>query len=305
MTNQNHMKSITSTCSFLVLFSFLAQAQKLPNTNVYLFNMIQKSDSVFQFEKPLFLTGFNSDGYNNQPAFVSNDEIYLTVQMADDTTQTDIYSLNLRTKTKTRITATPDSEYSPQVKPGSDDDSPMFSCVRVEKDGQQTQRLWEFPMDRSNNGKPAFEKVKGVGYYTWLNNKKAAVFITGEPHRLAMADTRRDKLENITANIGRALQRLPNGNLAFVHKYGTSSWLLKKLNAGTKRSELITATPKEKEDFIILGNGTFLLGNGSKLLKFNPKKDNTWIEIADFKYYGINNITRMAVRDGKIAIVSK
>ncbi len=299
------MKSVISTIAFLLVFSLFAQAQKLPNTNVYLFNMIQKSDSVFRFEKPLLLTGFNIDGYNNQPTFVSDDEIYLTVQMANDTTQTDIYSLNTRTKTKTQVTATVDSEYSPQLMLGTDKDGPMFSCVRVESDGKQTQRLWEFPIDRSNNGNPSFKKVKGVGYYAWLNSKKAAVFITGEPHRLAIADKRKDNVSNITANIGRALQRMPDGSLAFVHKLGENTWLLKKLNAGSRRSDLITATPKGKEDFIILGNGTFLLGNGSKLFKFNPKRDNTWVEIADFKYYGINNITRMAFRNGKIAIVSK
>lgn len=298
------MKSVIATIAFFFVLSFSTQAQKLPTTNVYLFDMKQETDSTFRFEKPLFLTGFNVDGYNNQPTFVSNDEIYLTVQMADDTTQTDIYSLNIKTKTKTRITATIDSEYSPKIIPGNDD-QPKFSCVRVEKDGQQTQRLWEFPMDRSDNGQPAFKKFKGVGYYAWLNSKKAAVFITGDPHRLAIADKRRDNLTNITANVGRSLQRMPNGSLAFIHKLSEKSWLLKNLNADSRRSDLITAAPKGKEDFIILGNGTILLGNGSKLFKFDRKKDNAWVEIADFKYYGINDITRMAFRNGKLAIVSK
>ncbi len=298
------MKSVISTLAFLLVFSLFAQAQKLPNTNVYLFNMIQESDSVFRFEKPLLLTGFNKDGYNNQPTFINNDEIYLTVQMADDTTQTDIYALNLRTKTKTRVTATADSEYSPQLMPGKNDE-PMFSCIRVEKDGNQTQRLWEFPLDRSTNGQPAFKSVKGVGYYAWLNSKKAAVFIVGDPHRLAIADKRKDNVTNITANIGRSLQRMPDGSLAFVHKLGENSWLLKNLNSESRRSNLITATPKGKEDFIVLGNGMIILGNGSKLFKFDPKKDNQWIEIADFKYYGITDITRMAFRNGKLAIVSK
>jgi len=304
MTNEKLMKSIISTIAFLMAFSLFTQAQKLPNTNVYLFDMKQETDSTFRFEKPLFLTAFNVDGYNNQPTFVSDDEIYLTVQMADDTTQTDIYSLNLKTRTKTRITATVESEYSPQVIPSSDD-NPMFSCVRVEKDGKQTQRLWEFPIDRSTNGQPAFETVTGIGYYTWLNSKKAAVFIVGEPHRLAIADKRKNNVSNITANIGRSLQRMPDGSLAFIHKLGESTWLLKNLNTSSRRSDLITAAPKGKEDFIVLGNGTILLSNGSKIFKFNRKKDNAWVEIADLKFHGINNITRMAYRNGKIAIVSK
>jgi len=99
---------------------------------------------------------------------------------------------------------------------------------------------------------------------------------------------------------------MPNGNLAFVHKMGDNSWLLKKLNVNSKRPELITAMINEKEDFAIMPDGTFIMGSGSKLYKFNQKKDNSWVEIADFKYYGINNITRLAIRNGKqIAIVSK
>jgi len=302
--------------STLLLLAFIAfsihtlKAQQLPKTNIYHFNIEQRSDSLYSFTKPLYLTGFNSEGYNNQPTFVSDHEIYLTVQMADDTTQTDIYSLNLKTKTKTQITATADSEYSP-MRSGvrADSDTPAFSCVRVENDGENTQRLWGFPMNRSNNGQPIFEKVKGVGYHTWVTPTKAALFIVGNldnPHRLVIADESWGRVENITANIGRCLQRMPNGNLAFVHKMGDNSWLLKKLNVNSKRPELITAMINEKEDFAIMPDGTFIMGSGSKLYKFNQKKDNSWVEIADFKYYGINNITRLAIRNGKqIAIVSK
>ncbi len=293
------------TFALTLLFAWQANAQKLPKTNVYLFEMEQTEDNFYRFDKPLYLTAFNPKGYNNQPVFINDDEIYLTVQMANDTSQTDIYSLNLRTRTKTQVTATLDSEYSPQAKPGtSTDEGPMFSCVRAEADGNNTQRLWEFPMDRSNKGEPSYDGIEDVGYYLWLTYKKAAMFLVGNPHRLIIADKMRNKVINVTAKIGRCFQKLPNGNMAYVHKLSDNTWLLKELNPDSKKSELITATMKGKEDFVVLPDGTFIMGNGSKLYKFNKQKDNSWIEIGDFKHYGIRNISRLAVRGNRIAIVT-
>jgi hypothetical protein len=51
-------------------------------------------------------------------------------------------------------------------------------------------------------------------------------------------------------------------------------------------------------------NSIILAGRGTKLLKFDPKKDNDWIEIGDFRDYNITQISRLAISDdGKLAIV--
>ena len=46
------------------------------------------------------------------------------------------------------------------------------------------------------------------------------------------------------------------------------------------------------------------MAKGTKLYKFNPKQDETWLEIADFEEWGIRNITRIDIDANKIAIVS-
>ena len=92
----------------------LASAQ-LPNTNIYLFQMEQQGDSSFLFKNPQFITGFNSTGYNNQPAFISNDEIYFSMGSTSEESQTDIISLNLKTQVKTQVTKSEDREYSPTI----------------------------------------------------------------------------------------------------------------------------------------------------------------------------------------------
>lgn len=303
---------------FLTLIIFTALqvqlfAQALPVTQVFCFNMEQLTDSLFEFSNPLYLTDFNQGGYNNQPCWINENELFLTVQFASDTSQTDIYSLNIEDRALTRVTATPDSEYSPLVMPVgfsmNKENSRQFSVVRVENDGKSTQRLWQFPIDRSNNGKPVFQNVTEIGYHQWINRQKVALFIVGEngaPHNLSIANPATEFANSITNNIGRCMQLLPTGDLAYVTKLDDQSWLLKRLNTTTYRSELITATLPQCEDFCILKDGTILMGKGSKLYKFNRAYDVSWLEIADFAYYGIRNISRLAVSpDGKLAIVER
>lgn len=299
----------------LIAFTFLLcfavsniYSQQLPNTNLYVFDLTASSDTTYALSNPKYLSNFNPYGYNNQPHFASNELLLLTVQFPQDTTQTDIYSLNLATRTKTRITATVESEYSPTLVPMANPrDLPHFSTIRVESDGNNTQRLWKFPLNLSNNGQPLMPSVTDVGYHCWINPRELALFIVGEPHQLATADVAREDLTNVTANIGRCIQKMPRGNVAFVHKISANSWLIKSFNNANYRPKLVTATLKGSEDFVVLADGTFIAGRGSKLYKFNKSRDIGWVEIADLSYYDITDITRLAVNlvNDKIAIISK
>ena len=262
--------------------------------------MTQLTDSLFHFKNPKFLTGFNPNGYNNQPQFFTNNELYLTVQTPEDTSQSEIYLLNLANYTKTKVTQSADSEYSPTLMP----DGGHFSCIRVENDGKNTQRLWQFPIDRSNNGRPIFKDIKDIGYHFWINDFLVAMFIVGNPHRLIIGNTSDDSSRNITANIGRCFQKLPNGNIAFIQKLSDNNWQLKALDIDSYRSSVIIQCLAGSEDFVCMPEGTFLMAKGSKLYKFNKVIDKAWLEIADFKPYGIHNITRMSLsRDNKLVMV--
>lgn len=297
---------------FLFLFSFLiltaeSSAQELPNTNILLFDLNQKTDSVFQFSNPKFLTGFNENGYNNQPAFISDYELYLTAQFPEDTSQTDIYALDIKKNLLTRVTATVESEYSPTLVPGrgEQDGQAFFSCVRVEVDEDGSQRLWKFPLDRSNNGQVVFNSISNIGYHFWLNYREVLLFIVGNPHHLVLANTRDQSQKNVISRIGRCLQEMPNGDIAFVHKVTENTWLLKRMHARTLSEELITAALPDSEDFAVLGDGTIIMASGTKLFKFNRALDISWLEIADLGYYGVKKISRIAVNrlQDRIAIV--
>ena len=301
MNHQNTFSFMKKTFILLALvFCWKTADAQIPNTHIYLFKMEQFGDSLFQFNNPQLLTAFNEKGYNNQPAFFSNDEIYFSMGDASGTIPTNIVSLNLRTKVKTEITLSADREYSPTplIEPY------YFSCVRQEADGKDTQRLWVFPIDRSSKGQPILPKTTGVGYHCWLGNEIVALFIVGDPVKLAIANTKDKTVQTITSNIGRCLQRMENGNLAYIHKTSESNWTIKELDLETMRSTTIVSTVPQSEDFVILPKNTFVMASGSKLYKYQKGWDIGWLEIGDFSKLGLKNITRMAVsNDGKIALV--
>jgi hypothetical protein len=61
------------------------------------------------------------------------------------------------------------------------------------------------------------------------------------------------------------------------------------------------------EDFEIMEDGSFLMGKGSKLYRYDPKAEvPVWKEIADLKEYEISSITRLTLsKGGKLALVGK
>ena len=280
-------------------FTFSAIGQDLPISNIYLFD-VKKADSIYLFKNPRLLTDFNSRGYNNQPAFLSNTELLLTVQDPNDT-QTDIYLLDLDKKTKLRMTKTPESEYSPKPTPGN----LFFSCVRVEQDDDRSQRLWQYPLDRGDKGKASLRYLRGVGYYHWLDRFKVALYNVASTNYLSIADTRDESSRHLAPDVGRSFGTSPNGRLVFVHKITEGNWVLKAMNKATLQTQEIIRTLPGVEDFAILKDGTILMGRGSRIYKFHPVKDKKWKEIVDLKNIGISSVTRMAVSgDGKLAVVN-
>ena len=288
------------TLLFFFLLGLFVQAQPLPHHDVILFNL-QRPVGLGNWKAyaPRFLSNFNSKGYNNQPAFISDRELYLTVQRHPDTSQTDIYALDILLQRFTQVVRTPNlMEFSPTLMPNGT----SFSAVRVEIDGSQ--RLWEFPLDRSGAGRPVFPRLNNIGYHCWLSDTLVALFQVGEPHLLTVAGTSGYRSLRVASNIGRCLQRTPDNLLAFIQKATEQTWFIKKYDPYLKQSVIVTKTLAKSEDFVILPDGTYLAGNGSKLYQFKPGNNIDWVEIADFSEYGVKNITRLAQYDGKkLAVV--
>jgi len=277
------------------------RAQSVPRSNVYLFDMDQVTDSLFEFKNPRYLTDFNHNGYNNHPEFFDENTLYLSVQTPQQR-QPELYVFNLRDTTKARVTDTGAGEYSPARMP----DYYSFSAIRMEFDGRDTLlRLWQFPIDRLSNGRPIFKYIDNIGYYHWMNSQRVAIFQTeGSSNSLGIADTRTDEVKTIANQVGRCFRKLNNGNLLYVQKSRNGEWMFMERSLYRDQSREIINTLEGSEDFALLRDGTILMAQGSKLYKYDRINDEYWEEIADFRFYDISRITRLAVyQDRMIAIV--
>lgn len=281
--------------SLFVLTQLLpgAFSQKLDPHTVLLFELDGEGRDL-NLSQPKLLTGFNLNGYNNQPAFFPNGEIWLTTQRASDTTQTEIVALNPDSKQLTQITKTKLSEYSPTPMPGGKE----WSAVVVEADG--TQRLWSFPIQGGGQGKPILPEIKGVGYHLWLTDVDLALFIVGEPHSLIYTNTIKQKRTQITSNPGRCMAKSSKGLLYFVSKATDQTWFIKSYNPANGKQEIICQTLPGAEDFALLQGDQILMGQGAKLYL---RMGESWVQIADLQSLGVKKITRLALRNGLLAIV--
>ena len=147
-----------------------------------------------------------------------------------------------------------------------------------------------------------------IGYHCWLSDKKLALFIVaGAGNYLKLVNVEDQSSIQLQSGIGRSLARMSDGKLAFVQKATPQTWYIKSMDANSYNTDIIIETLPGSEDFAFLSDGTFIMGNGSKLYSYkigNPVKQ--WTEIADLSKHGVTNIKRLTVsRDqDKIAIVN-
>lgn len=296
-------KQIFILCIVTFISISAIQSQSLPSTNIYSFDM-DKFGEQFEFKNPKFLTGFNPTGFNNQPQWMNNNELYLSVMTPRDTFQTDIYSLSFLNNVLTRVTSTAESEYSPTLSP----DRKHFSCVRVDAGRGTAQRLWIYPLDRADAGRDLLSLHQSIGYHTWLTDKKVALFtLDGSSNYLKIVNVEDQSSIQLLSGIGRSFGKLPDGKLAFVQKATAQTWYIKSMDPITYATQIIMQTLPGSEDFSVLADGTIFMGNGGKLYAYKyGDAQKEWREAMDFSKFGIGNIKRLAVnRDqNRIAIVN-
>ena len=269
-----------------------------PSSSEILLIDVKTKARELKFSEPKKITDFI--GYNNQPSFMPDGRSILYTSIRNK--QADIYAYDLRSGQTTRITRTPESEYSPTLMP----DGKNISVVRVEADG--TQRLWKFPLA---GGRPSLilENIKPVGYHLWIDDHTLALFVLGLPGKsntLQIVDTRTVKVEVVVENPGRILRRIPNqAKFSFVHKISDQNWQIKAFDLRTRTSASLMATLPGVEDYAWLPDGKLLMAKDSKLFTVVPLTGANWAEVADFSKRGIKRITRIAVNGNgrRIAMV--
>ena len=279
--------------SWLLLLSGSASAQ-LPDTEIYLADF-SSADGKIKIAYPANIT--NRKGYDNQPAFTPDGKKVFYVSVID-TTQSDIYAYDLKTKITSQVTATKESEYSPIVL----QDGKNMTVVRVDRDSGQ--RFYSVPINQKLT--PTFiPGTDSIGYYCRIDEKRYAMFLVGKANTLQILNLSDTSRKLIASDIGRSLKLSPDKKfLYYILKSNEKEWKILKLNLETYDGEFFIETLPACEDFIVLPSGTLIMGQGSKIFSFTKGKDDFWKEEVDLGKT-FTKISRMALNPwgNKIAFV--
>ncbi len=283
-----------ASVAVLLCIAAPARGQAPPGTDIYLL-AASGTGSAMRLSTPRRVT--DRPGYDNQPSFTPDHASLLYSSIRDDG-QADTYRYDIATGAVTRVTHTPESEYSPTVMPGG----AGFSAVRVEMDS--TQRLWRFDL---NGGNPSLvlEQLAPVGYHAWMDPDRVAVFVLGTPPTLQMADVRSGRTAVLTNDIGRSLHKVPSRPaVSFLQRGADGPWIVERhLESGATR--VLTRPVGQNEYFAWTPTGSILMAEGSVMFRWRDGGVG-WVRVADLGHFGILEISRIAVSgDGRwIAVVA-
>jgi hypothetical protein len=269
--------------------------QAPPDTEIYL-APLRSVNGTLEVGPAVNVT--NSPGYDNQPFFTPDGRALLFTSVRGGGTQTDIYRVAVPPgPAPVQVTRTPESEYSPTVTP-----SGALSVIRVELDGNNTQRLWQFTID-GGDPRVVLEQLKPVGYHAWADDKTLALFVLGQPATLQTADATTGAARVIASDIGRSIQVIPGGtsprDISFVPRERsgeTVRLLIKKVNPRTGEISLLTPAVEggTEADTAWTPDGTLLMVRGSTLYGWRAGQSG-WKEIASLERLSLRGVTRLAV----------
>jgi dipeptidyl aminopeptidase/acylaminoacyl peptidase len=262
--------------------------------------------------RPVNIT--NNPGYDNQPSFSPDGStVFFTSDRGAPASvqtlfRTDIYRYDITSKKVTRVTDTPEGEFSPTVTP----DGGHISVIRVEADS--TQRLWRFTLD-GKQPELVLTAIEPVGYHAWVDGHTLVLFVLGQPATLQLADTRTGTAEIVARGVGRSIQRIPGGRtISFVEREpaaqqgGAPTLWIRELDPGTKRvTPLVRAVAGATEaDCAWDAHGMLLMAHGGALYGWR-RGDAGWTRVADLDALGLNGVTRLAVspKGDRIALVTQ
>lgn len=246
-------------------------------------------------------------GYDNQPAFLPDGSGI--VYVSDTFGATEVYRYTFASKTATRLTTTPQAEFSPT--PFADGTG--FSAVVVgSPDAEveaytESQTLWRYGWD----GTPVenlLPKQTRIGYHVWVDTTHIGIVRVGPngeaPNALLVVDRTTGVAQTVAPNAGRSL--VSDGkSVYFVDKRDSADWTVS--TAAGPLTSTPPNTPGEdesarSEDFRLLPDGSLLMAHGARLLRWKP--GGIWETYATLEGLG-GDIKRMAISpDGKrIAVV--
>ncbi|GAA5222188.1 hypothetical protein [Membranihabitans marinus] len=241
-------------------------------------------DGLTDISEIKWLTGFNKEGYNNQP-FVEGSKIYLTT--SSDNGTMDVIALNPTSKTSEEIISTRDySEFSTSVYQGQ-----LYFVRQSLSDHQQG--IWR----KSNTEVENISYHSNVAYYRIINqNEVAIILIEDQKLNLYIYNLQTETETLVSKSVGRGLEIGQNSEIYFIHKYNDRDWYIKKYDPETQRTSIVQKTLPTSEDFCLdIEDQKIWMAQGSFIYYMNLQgTENRWKPGFDLSNFSINNIKRIA-----------
>lgn len=266
---------------FVFFLSLGSSAQ--PSTEVYLLD-IEKKGENYTLSNPRNIS--KNPGYDNQPHFTPDGKAILFSSTFND--QTEVVRYDLTSGKKKRLTNSPDSEYSPTVTP----DAQYFSTVILEKDG--TQLLQKYLLKNPKKPEIIIPHLK-VGYHVWVDENSLVTYVLGEPNTMIYSILGADDHFVVTESIGRSLHIIPGTKkVSFVHQLADDNWIIKSFDTESGELNKIFKTLPGSEHIAWHPDGVIFSGKKDLLYKFEPGKDEEWVQVQSLAKFGGKVISRLA-----------
>lgn len=296
--------SITAFCASLALAT-TTQAQDaaeeapppaFPETEIFLFDYdAAATDNTLSGGRNVT----NRTGYDNQPYFTKDSATFLYSR--DDGTQTDIWEYDIANGTHTRITNTPENEFSPTPSPDNQTISMVF---------ERNRSIWV--LDRSKPDEPkwlleASGVDEPVGYFARDHDLGTVFYWSRYGFNVAETHEAGPQYHFISGNAVPSTPHLVPGttHFSFVHRQTNEQVWIKEFDPANKSVRPLIPIVGTNANYTWAPDDTILQIEDAKLYRWKKDSDEGWKEIADLTEHGIESANRIAVSpDGKrIAVV--
>lgn len=239
-------------------------------------------------------------GYDNQPWFLPDGSALLYTSRRDG--QVDVFRYDFALRSATRITNTPEHEFSPSLAQDGE-----LLVVRWAND-MSTGALWRY----SRAGAPIAEatgSVSRIGYYAEAGADHFVVFVNDSVQTIGVTNRRDGSFRRIAERFGGSPPKTIPGRAAsasymIVDEAG-ERWIAA-YDVASGETTPIVRTRGRQTHYAWTPAGEILMAEGSALYAFRPG-DADWRLVGDFDQPGLARITRISVSsDGRrIAVVGE
>ncbi|MEX0891944.1 MAG: M55 family metallopeptidase [Gemmatimonadota bacterium] len=244
------------------------------------------------------LPATDRDGYDNQPWFLPDGSAFLYASERDG--QTDIFRFDIASGASTRLTNTPENEYSPTLPLGGE----RLMVVRWPTD-MSTGALWWFTPD----GRPLEEargSVPRVGYYTFVDERTLALFINDSIQSFMLNDTQTGDTTRVGRDMGGSAPRtIPRQRaVSYLSRAGDGQRWLTRLDVDSRRSTPLVPMLEGVANYTWTPRGTVLAARGATLYEWSGRGD--WREVVTFADPRLQDVSRLALSPAgdRLALVS-